>query len=330
MVAFQYFPQLVWICAVLITTAFGTFANVLLLVTLCVYKPLRQSSSCPLIIHCIAINLYMTAVTVPGSTIPSFLGPNFDLPHNFCRYQVLFSSAYPLIAFSECLLALHRLSAVILPDVFRSISTRKATTVLIVLPWLMTTILNAFPVAEVGFKFIRSKVTGGCAFISTEGSTFHMLLLSIFASHAPTAVMGLSYLVVLVKTSRDLKRRRSSRNLRRRMEISRTLFVSFLWQCMTIYPILFLLAFFGKQFSTNIPLQLGIRWLTHSYSAINPVFFWASSRLFQEGAREVFRCRCWMQLKQHGSVGPQGEPHGEGTNREMSTNAPTRDRSLRY
>ena len=82
-------PRVVaWIVASLLTNGFGIVSNTLLILSLLVHKPLRQSSSCSLIIHSIAIDLYATAVAIPIDTIPVYLGPDWPLPKNFCRYQV--------------------------------------------------------------------------------------------------------------------------------------------------------------------------------------------------------------------------------------------------
>ena len=93
----------------------------------------------------------------------------------------------------------------------------------------------------------------------------------MFGYYLPTGLIGISYVTVLGKTSFDVYHRRGSRSLRRRLEISRMWFLSFLWHCITIYPAAILVTVFLKELIKNFELQLRIKWLGSSFSAVNPV-----------------------------------------------------------
>ncbi|OQV23003.1 hypothetical protein BV898_03053 [Hypsibius exemplaris] len=67
-----------WTVAVLLTNCCGALANILLMLTLILHKPLRQSSSSSLIIHTVCIDLYICALAVPVSAIPIYLGPRYE------------------------------------------------------------------------------------------------------------------------------------------------------------------------------------------------------------------------------------------------------------
>ena len=92
---------LVWIVIGLLTDGFGMVANTILLLAMIIHRPLRLSSSCALIAHCIVIDIYATAVAIPTDTIPVYLGPDWPLPKTFCNYQVKIRMASRLREMSE-------------------------------------------------------------------------------------------------------------------------------------------------------------------------------------------------------------------------------------
>ncbi|OQV17506.1 hypothetical protein BV898_08439 [Hypsibius exemplaris] len=288
-----------WITAVLATNVFGTVANAILLLVLTAHRPLRQSASCALIVHCIIIDLYSTAVVVPVLTVPVYLGPAFPLPRDFCRFQpLIIYSSYAASMYASCVLALHRLLATLIPHRFHVLTGRRPLTAMIIFPWVVALAINIFPTVETGIRTVRSPLSGGCTFTAVEGWSNQQvfLLLSTLGYYLPTGLMGVSYTVILVKSCRDLRRRkRKSRALLRRIDISRTLCLSFFWHCFTIYPGIIALAFFAQEYAGSFTGQLWIKWLGSSFSAINPIFLCCSSSLFQQGIkavlRKMFRCQ---------------------------------------
>ncbi|OQV22837.1 hypothetical protein BV898_03270 [Hypsibius exemplaris] len=235
-------PRIIgWFAATVVTNGFGVIANIILLLSLTVYKPLRRSASSALIIHCIAIDLCATVVAVPIDTIPVFLGPTWPLPLTFCKYQGLYLYiTYVASQYASTVLAFHRLTAAIVPHKFHIFTTKLALAWMILLPWLLSTAINIFPTAE-----------------------------------GPTASVA----------------------LRRRFEITRTLFLLFLWLCVSIYPINLVASFSSKRYATDLSLQLFLRWLSTSFGCMNPIFFWASSKLFQAGIATVIKCQWLRRLR---------------------------------
>ncbi|OQV24799.1 hypothetical protein BV898_01391 [Hypsibius exemplaris] len=296
---------LIWITAVLTIVSVGTVANILLLLAIAIHKPLRKSSSSALIAHCIAIDLYTTAVTVPTSTIPVYLGPGYYLPRDFCKYQPLFVVfVYPAGMYATCVVAIHRLIATLLPQFFPRFTKRRVIVILILIPWIMAMASDAFPTAGIGLTMQRLNATGSCSYVASGSNWYSVLVFTLVTTYIPTAIMGVSYLMVFVKTFLDIRfRTANGPGIRRRLEISRTLFLSFIRHCISLYPLNILIAFFAKEFSANFGFQLGMRWLLNSFAAINPVFYLASSKLFQQGVREVLRCQ-WRCRGQGRSVKP--------------------------
>ena len=107
--------------------------------------------------------------------------------------------------------------------------------------------------------------------IFSVGSQTNMLVFGVLGTYLPMAMIGVSYFILLINTALSL-RQRSSPALQRRMEISRTLFLSFIWQCCTAYPLTFVITFAFQSWVSSVTLALALKWLSNSYGAINPVF----------------------------------------------------------
>ena len=256
--------------AIIVTNALGSVANFLLLLAMIRCPPLRKSSNSPLIMHCIAIDLYTTLVAAPSVIIPFYLGPTYPLPESVCRYQALYMyTAFCAGMVASCVVALHRLMATILPRHFHILTKQLAIVFVILLPWIVTIVIYIFPTLQIGTKIVRSPTSGGCVVIALKSSS--LLVSTIFGYYLPTALMGVSYVIVLGKTSFEVYRKKTSQSLRRRLEISRMLFVSFLWHCLTVYPSVIIMTFFLKELIANYQLQLAVKWLGNSFSAVNPV-----------------------------------------------------------
>ncbi|OQV16368.1 hypothetical protein BV898_09513 [Hypsibius exemplaris] len=286
-----------FLIAVVLTNAAGTLANIILLVAIFTHRPLRKSSSWLLIVHCIAVDLYTTIVAVPAITVPFYLGPAFPLPEAVCTYQTLYANiAYTAGMYATCVLSIHRLVAVVLPKHFRFFTTTSALLGILTVAWTVTVLVNLFTALGMGSRMVHSSASGGCVILPTGKSLVPLTLSTAAGYYFPTSLTGLCYVIIFVKTMVDIYGRKSSRLQRRRLEISRTLFLSFLWHCITVYPAVIILTFFPKAFAASFPLQLAIKWLGNSYSALNPVFFYASSKLFQDGIKAVLSRPCHLHL----------------------------------
>ena len=260
--------------AILLTNIFGAAANIILLLAMVRFPELRKSSGSALIMHCIIIDLYTTVVAVPSMIITSRIKAVYNLPESACKDQSLYLYiAYSATMYASCVVALHRLVATILPRHFSFLTKKSAIITMILLPWVVAFSINIFPALQIGVKIIKSP-SGGCEVVAIKASS--LLWSTVFGYYLPTGLIGISYVIVLGKTSYDVYHRRGSRSLRRRLEISRMLFVSFLWHCITIYPAAILVSVFLKEIIKHLQLQLAIKWLGSSFSAVNPVgvIFW--------------------------------------------------------
>ncbi|OQV23086.1 hypothetical protein BV898_03131 [Hypsibius exemplaris] len=235
-----------------------------------IHRPLRKSSSCPLIAQCIAVDLYITTVAVPIVVIPFFLGPSLQLSEDFCRYEAL--SVYLFYScgmFSEAVVAFHRLIATVLPHHFVFFKRRSSVIGLLLISWVVAAVTCTFPTLGIGTRVVPA--TRGCN-VAPQGNPASLTVSVAIGYFFPTIFMGCCYVTVLTRTSQELRKRQGkSRSLVRRMEISRTLFFSFLWHCVTVYPPLIVMGHFSEQYAESLSLKLAIMWLGSCFSAINPV-----------------------------------------------------------
>ncbi|OQV23012.1 hypothetical protein BV898_03062 [Hypsibius exemplaris] len=301
---------LTWTVSVLITSICGALANVLLLLTLILHKPLRQSSSSSLIIHTVCLDLYICAFAVPVSAIPIYLGPRYELPWWVCRFQSLYIDVvYHTEIYAATMLAFHRLIATVSSRLFVRMTTKTAIVWMIALPWVIAMVNNLLPaVGRMGFRMVDNHSGGGCTFAySGRGVTF-ALAYTVLGVYIPTAVMGASYALFLLKTCcHHSGPQKSSRVRRRRLELSRTMLILFVWHCVSLYPISIMVGVFPQLYLfASLEIQLAVKFLNYSCSAVNPVFCWCSSKLFQDGTlevlREMRRFRCRQRRK--GTVAP--------------------------
>lgn len=286
----RHMKRLVWITIILLINALGTLANTILLLTLLTHKPLRQFFSFPLLLHCIAIDLYGTVVAVPGATVPVYLGPQWPLPAQYYHYQPLFVYMnYAASMYAGAVLAVQRLVATVKPHQFVCMTRRPALVTMLLIPWLAAPTINLFPTIGVGLRNIGSlpaALAGGCHYALTAGrrtAARPFLLYQVCQYYVPSAVIGVSYTVVLAVTTRTIGRRVGRRetagcrdeavphSLRRRLEISRMLFISFLWQCLTVYSTMITPIVDDRTLMGSLSLQLFLSFLTTSFGAINPV-----------------------------------------------------------
>jgi hypothetical protein len=274
----------IWIAMIAATVVFGVVANLILLLASATTREIRKKSSTPLILHCTILDLYMSVV-VPVNNTLGFLGPswNVHLPRNFCRFFGLwFYSAYGLHAWAACFVAFQRLVATLVPHSYAKFTTRKATATMLILPWIVVALINLFNVLEIGSKTATSKFAGGCTTVPA-GVGGDVMLYHAFSLYLPSALMGAMYFFLLMKTAYELTIKSREPELveatkhttvwiiKRRFQISKMLCVSFLWFCLSMYPLPIAIAYFPKMFNENIWVHLTVRYLVASYSCLNPV-----------------------------------------------------------
>ncbi|OQV22713.1 hypothetical protein BV898_03542 [Hypsibius exemplaris] len=261
---------LAWIIAEILTCGIGAIANVILLLVILFHQPLRQSSSSMLIAHSILIDLYTCPIAVSVGAIPTYLGPDYPRSEIYCRFAPLWVYlVYPAEAWATMLLAIHRLAASLSPFQFAKLKTRRAIFILVALPWCATLSIVAWQVRPTAKYRMIPGTAGGCVY--QIGDPQAAFLSTLFGTYLPTAVAGFCYLSFLVKTVWDSQKRGQSLRVKQRLEISRTLMLSFVWHCVALYPVMIVVTTFSGAYNTLPQLRFGMKWLLDSLCALNPV-----------------------------------------------------------
>ncbi|OQV23009.1 hypothetical protein BV898_03059 [Hypsibius exemplaris] len=240
--------------------------------------------------HTVCLDLYINAFAVPISAIPFYLDSLFQPPAWFCQYQPLYVQiVYQVEMYAATILALHRLIATVSPRLFACLTTTRAMFWMNAIPWMVAFVNNLLlAIGQTGYGLVNNSLGGACMYsLSKKGVNFAMAY-TVIGIYIPTAVMGLSYGLFLLTTRiHNSGPQRSSRIRRRRLELSRTMLILFVWHCVSLQPVSIMVAVFPQIYRTNLELQLTFRFLANSCSAINPVFCWCSSKLFQDGTVAV-------------------------------------------
>ena len=221
--------------------------------------------------------------------------------------------AYAASIYASSVLAAHRFIAAVFPLSFRRFTKKPAIVSLIILPWLISLIINIFPTVGYGLRvvpFNKAFHQGGCTFAVTSRvvpKPFPMY--TIFSYFMPTGIMGVLYTIVLTRIYRKIRKKGTTASiaLKRRFEITRTLFVSFVWLCIAVGPINLVASYAAWQFATNTSLQLFLRWLSTSFGCMNPVSIYEIVRV-KEAQRAVWKHKCLICIKQQ-----QQKPTGIGS-----------------
>ncbi|OQV12427.1 hypothetical protein BV898_13303 [Hypsibius exemplaris] len=265
---------LAWIIAELLTAGIGIVANAILLLAIITYAPLRQSSSSILIGHCILIDIYTCAIAASIAGSPTYLDPDhiYQQTQTFCRFRPLWAYlVYPAEAWATMLLALHRLVASLSPTLFGRLKTRRVISLFLALPWCASLSIVAWQVRPTAKYRMIPSANGGCDY--QIGDPQAAFLSTLFGTYLPTAVAGTCYLIFIFKTLWDSRSPTIGQSVRvkRRLEISRTLMLSFVWHCVALYPVVIVVTMFSRPFAAMPKLRLGLRWLLDSLCALNPV-----------------------------------------------------------
>lgn len=259
-----------WTIGTLATSGFGVVSNVVLLLAAIQYRALRTTSSWPLIVHCIVLNLITTAVGTPLTAIPYVIKPDMFFPANYCMYQQVFVyGSYVVFNAAEGALALHLLAAALSPTAYRVLSTNWSLACLLVCPWMLSVALNIMLMTTK--EAVREVKFGSCVLIKTGKQPVIATVFNAVAVYSLTTVTGTFYVIVIAATLLKMRKRRPSLFLKRRLGMAIGQFVSFLWHCFASFVVTLVLALDRDTYFNNVHYQFGFRWLYLSFGALNPV-----------------------------------------------------------
>lgn len=230
----------VWAGIELAVNLVGALLNSVLLAATLTYRPLRTSSSCVLLAHCIINDMIMNFISNPGSVLASYIGA-VSISQPFCRgwgpfrFVTLYANNWV-----HTVLAINRFVAVVLPNRYKHIITKKMLVSGVVFPWVISVMLISFPMAQFRMSFESWRAwAGGCIIAQADRS--RTAILPIFGALLPCGVIGVSYLLVLVTAKKALRTRvgveqpLEMRNMLNRYETSKILFLCFIWYVISYF-----------------------------------------------------------------------------------------------
>ena len=274
-----FHKSLAILCGTVVTINIcGAFANGVTLLATITYPPLRQSSSWILLAHCILLDYLNAQFIAPGLILVTYLGA-WPFPAYFCRIWGGVSIIITLAGdWSHAVLAVNRFIAVVLPHHYRPFTTRKMLSLAVAFPWLMACALNVNPVAGLaGVLYQITKPFAGCLpFPANAMYNIEMIALGVYL---PSVMIGISYITVLVKAKISLRMRTGLEGgevgrrsvLKKRYEVSKILFLCFLWFCVSNFANPIAYSYFPVPFLGSPLTQLAIKGLQDVSSAVNPV-----------------------------------------------------------
>lgn len=266
-----------WMVIVFTTNILGVALNGVTFVATITYRPLRNSSSCVLLAHCILIDLIWSLCVGPGLVLVTYFGP-ISLPANFCRGwgAVVWGTSYTS-NWSHSILAIHRFTASVFPYQYKLFTTRRMLVSAVAFPWFAAVLLNSFMVAQMD-RSVHYELARPWTSCTPGPATFKPLnALVAFGVYIPCCVTGLGYAVVLVTSKIAVKKRaldilhRSA--LQKRYETSKMLVASFLWNSISNFAVPIAATCYSAVYFTSPVLQLSLKALQYVSCAVNPVSF---------------------------------------------------------
>ena len=262
-----------FIVATTLTSVAGSAANVILLLALLTHRPLRKLSCWALLVYCIVLDLCISAVSINVDIMPYYRTSKTQLSSNFCTYEALFLYAPRSAGYwASTMLAGHRFAAAWLPLHYATLTKRTAIVAMMVFPWVMALVGAAFPLSGTGVNIIlnNDNQSVGCRLV-LSGPTNILLMITVLQFYLPLFLMGVCYAALFGKSCVNVANNPTSRSMRRQMEISRTLFFSFLWLCVVVFPPLIIVATFRGEYLSNSRLHLATVWWSNCFPIVNPV-----------------------------------------------------------
>ncbi|OQV22549.1 hypothetical protein BV898_03375 [Hypsibius exemplaris] len=297
----------IWTAFELTVIFAGALLNAVTLAVTVTHPPLRRASSCALLCHCISIDLFMTLCTQPGSVLISYIGPDATTPWHFCQiWGGVAFGAYYLNIWAHCLLAVNRFIAFVFPHHYKYAVTKPVLIGSARVPWLMAGILEIFPVAGINMTYEPgTSWPSGCH--SAELSVKTSRVLNIMGIYLPCVIIGVCYSVIIVKAKIAATRRNhvvqpaevevlhhGGLVLMKRYQMSKILFLCFLWFCVANFPQPIAGGYLPVRISGDPLFGLSMKGLQSVSCAINPIFFLLISKDYIQG-----RISLLMQLRAH-------------------------------
>ncbi|GAV08357.1 hypothetical protein RvY_18065 [Ramazzottius varieornatus] len=184
----------------------------------------------------------------------------------------------------HCTLAIHRFLTMAFPHRSSLLRSNKVISTLLALPWAFSVVVNLFPTFSLfQLRYQPSVPWGGFTIGPQKVAVFN----AVFGVHIPGTVMGLCYTLSIIQAGYAVRNRQRRvgyglnaeglpstqmmRTVRRRWEISRVLFLTFVWYLLCTYPVPILSLLHPEAIGTFPLLALWLRFPQYSYVGLTPL-----------------------------------------------------------
>ncbi|XP_055330391.1 melatonin receptor type 1B-A-like [Paramacrobiotus metropolitanus] len=279
----------VWIVAQFVIGIVGAVLTILLLIIMHRQQRLRRGSGL-LIAHALSVDLIFCLVISPVTVIPIYLH-QMDIP---VWYNCVLADFFLLVAiylgnWTAVVLAINRLIAIILPQMYTKMTSLRFTTCLLIFVWTITITCNIPNLNIVPGLAHGRQASGACGLIQNDRGIF--TILGVLGTYLPVALLGALYSCLFVLSrfvnGRDRQNDAQRSLLKRKLAIAKALCLSFVWYCICILPPAVLNMYYAAWWNKEIRVLLYTRSAQLLGYAANPVFFFAVNAEYRAALRRL-------------------------------------------
>ncbi|OQV26144.1 hypothetical protein BV898_00266 [Hypsibius exemplaris] len=288
----------------------GVCSNIVCLSAICIYPKLRHIGNI-LVANFVCINLVLSSLTYPLSILTVYLHRHSTLyfPAQFCQWIFFYYFCIHSLCWQECMLALNRFVAIILPFHYRKISSRNAIISTVGCGYVVPFLLNVCAATVGSVALFSSEPPFGACLPNPSADYIAKMAHGAVGVYLPMSLVGLAYTVIFVKvvTNKVLQRGQPmSGSHKRRVAVAKMLCAGFLWFCLTYLPQPVLTGFFKSSYDSHPWSYVGSRWALFMGAGANAMVYALTNKDYRRGMAHVLRHRC-------GKV----KPTGSGTDIQM-------------
>jgi hypothetical protein len=266
-----YFSNFIgYICVGGVICLFGIISNSLCFLAICINPKLRKSGNI-LVANLLFLNILL-GITVHPVTLISILYRQYgDLAKDFCDWLVYYYLVMHSFVWQECLLAVNRFVAILVPHQYRLISTKRGIAATLCCGYSIALIINVFPLGQKVKVYASSLPFGACLYNVKRGDLFPIFH-AVFGVYLPMCIIGACYVTVFTTLwLKKLRIRKLGQGVvgpthnhqlqNKRTKLARMLFGSFIWYALTYLPHPLLTAFFKNIYTLHPTLFFYVRWV---------------------------------------------------------------------
>ncbi|OQV16913.1 hypothetical protein BV898_08919 [Hypsibius exemplaris] len=270
----------IWFGVTTFISLFGAAAFLVLILGIASRRELHRGSGV-LIIHLLAVEFCMVSIHYPITNTVTFIARYYGDPNLLrsldCALIQFFMTTFQHAGnWASFFLAINRFFAILVPHRYRAISSSSAILGMILSSWAISLCCNLPLYFGVG-GVIGNTISGDCGLLKTSKIDYPFR--AAFAYYIPLISLIIIYFTLFMRTN-YIRRYRVAVQIptmsqleraRRRLSVTKMLFVSSVFYCLCYFPAPVIVTFFPSYSFNNRDAFLYIRMLVVCGYASNPV-----------------------------------------------------------